>query len=565
VERGRRVALENMFRYTDFDGTQYNFFNADGLREKEICRLMVVSEEGTTMGEFDERKKVVGLNVVEMLMAAFTGLLWFFGVRGLVTPVMTLVVIPIERMMQLLRMLMKDPLGYQSSELYKKFQMDIARDNAENGWSEEVLDGMETSFLMSTIERIGSLMKVGFGSAGVEIIRSSLERSRSSSSNLQLDKCGSTMSSIFLFCDIRNFTDATESLQEEVFVFVNTVAGVVHSICNAYGGNANKNIGDAFLMSWIIDDTDFDDTLLSDGSLLGSTSNKEDSTQADRALLSVVKITIALHHDDVYLDILTQTAQRNLIKKLEDRPGPVVQMGCGLHFGTAMQGAIGSPRKIDPTYLGENVDFSETLETATKKYGVVILMSDAFHNLLHPNTGRKCRKIDQILRSRDGDTNIDVMDLYTYDARYDFLFLDTVEEKPQVEQQEAANRSSSFPSKMNLLRPRGSTSSPLSPSIKLNKKVERELVLPTGKVPYSLDDWNTRDMKRIRRPYSDGLFFRKFHTALLAYYAGDWTAARINFKKLVHRYNDGPSKYFFHRIDQEEGKPPENFLPYNVD
>jgi hypothetical protein len=38
--------------------------------------------------------------------------------------------------------------------------------------------GMETSFLMSTILRIGSLMQVGFGSAGTEIIRSGLERGR---------------------------------------------------------------------------------------------------------------------------------------------------------------------------------------------------------------------------------------------------------------------------------------------------------------------------------------------------------------------------------------------------
>ena len=41
-----------------------------------------------------------------------------------------------------------------------------------------MMTGMETSFLMSTILRIGSLMQVGFGSAGTEIIRSGLERGR---------------------------------------------------------------------------------------------------------------------------------------------------------------------------------------------------------------------------------------------------------------------------------------------------------------------------------------------------------------------------------------------------
>jgi class 3 adenylate cyclase len=62
------------------------------------------------------------------------------------------------------------------------------------------------------------------------------------------------VSCIFLFCDIRGFTDATECLQEEIFVFTNRIAAVVHSFCNSFGGAANKNIGDAFLVSWRLDD-----------------------------------------------------------------------------------------------------------------------------------------------------------------------------------------------------------------------------------------------------------------------------------------------------------------------
>ena len=33
-------------------------------------------------------------------------------------------------------------------------------------------------------------------------------------------------------------------------VFVNTLAEVVHSCTDKYGGAANKNIGDAFLLVW---------------------------------------------------------------------------------------------------------------------------------------------------------------------------------------------------------------------------------------------------------------------------------------------------------------------------
>ena len=78
---------------------------------------------------------------------------------------------------------------------------------------------------------------------------------------------------IFGFCDIRNFTDATEVLQEDVMIFVNQIGEIVHnvvdsysgapnknigdaSICHAYGGSANKNIGDAFLLVWKFDEKD---------------------------------------------------------------------------------------------------------------------------------------------------------------------------------------------------------------------------------------------------------------------------------------------------------------------
>lgn len=33
-------------------------------------------------------------------------------------------------------------------------------------------------------------------------------------------------------------------------VFVNEIAEIVHSTVDSYGGSANKNIGDAFLLVW---------------------------------------------------------------------------------------------------------------------------------------------------------------------------------------------------------------------------------------------------------------------------------------------------------------------------
>lgn len=61
---------------------------------------------------------------------------------------------------------------------------------------------------------------------------------------------GNKMIAIFGFCDIRQFTDATEVLVEGVMIFVNEIAQIVHGVVDMYQGAANKNIGDAFLLVW---------------------------------------------------------------------------------------------------------------------------------------------------------------------------------------------------------------------------------------------------------------------------------------------------------------------------
>ena len=177
---------------------------------------------------------------------------------------------------------------------------------------------------------------------------------------LFLNKQGSTVSCIFLFCDIRSFTDATECLQEEVFVFTNKIAAVVHSICHSYGGSANKNIGDAFLVSWLLDERPPESE--DDGELLTSQCLYANSNQADKALLSVVKISIALYHDSFFVDGMSDDKKARLISKFNNRRGPLVQMGFGLHAGKAVQGAIGSTKKLDATYISESVERAEFLE-----------------------------------------------------------------------------------------------------------------------------------------------------------------------------------------------------------
>lgn len=95
------------------------------------------------------------LGVISLIFTFFLGCLWIIGLLFFVGPVTTLVVIPIERMIRLLAMLVKDPLGYSKTKKYMTFMKEDDELAQNTMWTQASLHGMETSFLMSTILRIG--------------------------------------------------------------------------------------------------------------------------------------------------------------------------------------------------------------------------------------------------------------------------------------------------------------------------------------------------------------------------------------------------------------------------
>lgn len=104
----------------------------------------------------------------------------------------------------------------------------------------------ETALIENCLRKIGGLLQVGFGEAGASIIAENMN------ADGELDPMvrGNKVVAIYGFCDIRNFTDATEVMEEHVMVFVNEIAFIVHEKTSRFSGAPNKNIGDAFLIVW---------------------------------------------------------------------------------------------------------------------------------------------------------------------------------------------------------------------------------------------------------------------------------------------------------------------------
>jgi class 3 adenylate cyclase len=229
--------------------------------------------------------------------------------------------------------------------------------------------------IVDVLTKTSHLLFLSFGEAGASIIRHNLRRGKDIDPLLP----GVKVFAVFGFCDIRQFTDATECLQEEVMVFVNSVAAIVHEICSKHRGAANKNIGDAFLIAWKVsaDGQDYPQksktTRSSTDSFAAFQSKRRNSDlrqlnelhnderarkQCTNALVAFVKVAEAIKESNSDREGLGRYCDHSRIKARFGAKTFRVNMGYGLHIGWSIEGAIGSKHKIDASYLSPNVNMA---------------------------------------------------------------------------------------------------------------------------------------------------------------------------------------------------------------
>jgi hypothetical protein len=61
---------------------------------------------------------------------------------------------------------------------------------------------------------------------------------------------GRKVNVIFSVCSIKQFSEMTEILQEEITVFVNTIVDIVHKVGETWNGVPTNNFGDRYLIMW---------------------------------------------------------------------------------------------------------------------------------------------------------------------------------------------------------------------------------------------------------------------------------------------------------------------------
>ncbi len=197
-------------------------------RASEILRLRIFSNGTLRCQALIDRKErrqieaafAIGVTIFVLVLLASGSYLFS-------RDAFKMVIIPIKRMMLWVERVAAHPLKPVAVE------------------EVDPVENYEMALLQGTLVRLAGLLQVSFGDAGAHV----LER------NLQGDLddplgSGVKIMGIFGFCDIRSFDKLTEGLLGDIMETVNAVAALLHRRVALCGGNANKNIGNAFLLVW---------------------------------------------------------------------------------------------------------------------------------------------------------------------------------------------------------------------------------------------------------------------------------------------------------------------------
>jgi hypothetical protein len=91
-------------------------------------------------------------------------------------------------------------------------------------------------------------LAIGYGEAGTKIISEIMQKNEGG--DVDINVPGEKVCAIFGFVSIRDFNTVTEALEVGVMGFVNSISVVVHTNIVKYGGQANKNMGEGYLIFW---------------------------------------------------------------------------------------------------------------------------------------------------------------------------------------------------------------------------------------------------------------------------------------------------------------------------
>ena len=468
------------------------------------------------------------------------------------TDLIKMVLAPIDAMVERVKLISENPLQVIHDEEKKQIEKVIEEEkekvkrkdnkvtcfcNSSNNNQSENKEKLllETEILENTISKIGALLALSLGDAGAEIISQNIKEDLSGNVNPMIP--GKKVCAIYGFCDVRNFTGLTEILQEKVMLFVNDIADIVHQHAFQYGGSANKNIGDAFLLVWKFDNKF---TYISKKNNELKVYNCEQVNQiCDMALISIIKM---------FADIEKSKEIRKFrnIEEIVERFGKnPIKIGFGINLGWSIEGAIGSNFKLDASYLSPNYNMANICEEKTKIYGVDLVMTDKFVENLS-NEAQKNTRILDICYDEDKPigfytVDFDTSELLNEEEELD-LDIDGNAEAIKKETKSNMKRIKRFKRR-----------------IERRKNIEMATSIPPKKYFWNDFEQGDKEWERMRMDFSEE-FFKYYNKGFDEFHFGDWSIAKKLLEKVLKiKDDDKPTKRMLEIMEKYKYKKPNNF------
>jgi class 3 adenylate cyclase len=309
-----------------------------------------------------------------------------------------LVLNPVEAMIKRVEHIRRDPLiALQMAD--EEFKAELIKQRMakrsnrrdlkafKKCFGESSSEPMETVILEKTIIKLGSLLALGFGEAGALIVAHNMRGGESASVDAMIP--GRSVYCILGVARIKNFSTANEVLKGSIMTFANQIAEIVHGVVNEYHGAANKNNGDSFLLIWRMSE---DEHIYDVAGKLLESRRFLFTRMAELSLVSFARVIGSLHHSP----LLAEYRRHPLLQQKLGKSARV-NMSFGLHFGWAIEGAVGSEFKIDASYLSPTVSIALGIEKATTQYGVPFILAESVYELLGDKMRDKLRLIDRVI------------------------------------------------------------------------------------------------------------------------------------------------------------------------
>lgn len=456
---------------TPEDATEVYFAEQLSLRSEGIRQISRQNDTYTTSVIYNYNPSVALLNMGEFFLLVGILLLGLYGLNSLRGEAIRLVLDPLQRMLKIVLRYAENPLSQDVKDGSNKKDDDSVLD----GDAEEI-GNYETEQLINAITKIADLLRKCWGVAGAGIISSNLARTKDGKTVVFNPTVpGKRVYALFGFVAINGFSEQLRALDRDVMILINDVAKVVHDEVYRWAlgkhGQCNKNLGAAFLMVFRIGDFSevhkkkkvATEKLFRDNA---KTQNKKSSnlrrrytsrssigrplyggrkgarqdgdghlqlaslpgiqTFTDRALLGMLKSFAGVHRDKQL------TRWKNDFRLSAGVSAYHVDIIYGMDAGWAVEGAVGSEYKIDATYLSPHVNMASRMMSASKQYGVTILLSKAVEELLSRTCRKKLRHLDTVYVK---GSNVK-QEIFTFDARYrgvDFFLLERTPEQADMD------------------------------------------------------------------------------------------------------------------------------------